>query len=288
MSALAWLAHDPAMTWKAFWWCIAAGISNAIAIVCLYRALAVGKMGLTAPVAAVLTAVLPVVAEIRSQGLPSGFQITGFALAFVAIWLIAKPEGAAGRPQGLGLAILAGIGFSGFLLMIRLANTPAIFWPVAAVRISSVILVSAVIIFQRGPWLPRQNSLWIAALAGCFHTPVIFLSGDQDAAADLRAIVPQAETAVVKEGLSNYACISLSAEASRGLIREGAARAMRRISEIPPYRIEGPVSLQIEYTTRNALGMDAHLRAGAEIVDARTIRYSGKDFMEAWTRFQRP
>jgi D-amino peptidase len=54
-----------------------------------------------------------------------------------------------------------------------------------------------------------------SALAGAFNTPVIFLSGDQAAAADLRAIVPQAETAIVKEGLSNYTCISLSAEAAR-------------------------------------------------------------------------
>lgn len=122
-----------------------------------------------------------------------------------------------------------------------------------------------------------------AALAGWFHTPVIFLSGDQDAAADLHAIVPQAETAVVKEGLSNYACISLSAEAARTLIRQGAARAMRRISQIPPYRIEGPVTLQIEYTTRNALPVD--IPEGAEMLDARTLRYTGKNFLDVWKRY---
>lgn len=122
-----------------------------------------------------------------------------------------------------------------------------------------------------------------AALAGWFHTPVIFLSGDQDAAADLHAIVPQAETAVVKEGLSNYACISLSAEAARNLIRQGAARAMRRIGQIPPYRIEGRVSLQIEYTTRNALPVD--IPEGAEMIDARTVRYTGKNFLDLWKRY---
>ena len=53
-------------------------------------------------------------------------------------------------------------------------------------------------------------------------------------------------------------------------------------------QIAGPVEIQIEYTTRNALGVDAHLRPGAEIVDPRSIRYHGKDFMEAWTRSQRP
>jgi D-amino peptidase len=117
--------------------------------------------------------------------------------------------------------------------------------------------------------------------------PTIFLSGDQAAADDLRAVVPQAELAVVKEGFSNYACQTLSAQSARELIHDGARRGMQRIGEIKPYRIEGPVTIQIEYTTRNALGVDANLRPGVEVIDARTIRYSGKDFMEAWTRYER-
>lgn len=124
-----------------------------------------------------------------------------------------------------------------------------------------------------------------AALAGAFNTPVIFLSGDQAAAANLRAIVPEAETAVVKEGLSNYTCISLSAEAARGLIRSTAARAFKRLPEIRPYKIDGPVTFQIEYTTRNALPPD--IPAGAEMLDARTVRFRGKDFLEAWRMYMR-
>ena len=127
-----------------------------------------------------------------------------------------------------------------------------------------------------------------AALAGAFNVPVIFLSGDQAAADDLRAIVPDAEVAVVKEGFSNYACQTLSAEAARDLIKEKATRALSKINQVKPYKIEGPVTIQIEYTTRSALGLDAPLRPGAEVVDARTIRYSGKDFLEAWRRSQRP
>lgn len=127
-----------------------------------------------------------------------------------------------------------------------------------------------------------------AALAGAFNVPVIFLSGDQAAAEDLHAVVPEAPLAVVKEGFSNYSCQSLSAEAARNLIHERARAGIQKVTEIKPYKIEGPVTIQIEYTTRNALGVDAHLRPGAEIIDARTIRYSGKDFIEAWTRSQRP
>jgi D-amino peptidase len=126
-----------------------------------------------------------------------------------------------------------------------------------------------------------------AALAGAFDIPVIFLSGDQAAADDLHAIVPEAELAVVKEGFSNYACQSLSATSARALIQDRARHGMQKVAAIKPYKIEGPVTIQIEYTTRNALGVDASLRPGAELIDARTIRYTGKDFLEAWTRAER-
>ena len=122
------------------------------------------------------------------------------------------------------------------------------------------------------------------ALAGWFNTPVIFLSGDQAAADQLKKIDPDAETAVVKEGIDNYACISLSAESARRLIRERAAAAMGKIGKSRPYRVNGPVTIEMEYTSRHALTPDAALKPGAEVVNARTVRFHGKDFLEAWER----
>jgi D-amino peptidase len=115
---------------------------------------------------------------------------------------------------------------------------------------------------------------------------VIFLSGDQAAARELHDIVPDAVTAEVKEGLARYSCITLSAAAARDLIRERASEAARKIGSIRPYRITGPVTLQIEYTTRNSLPIDAGAEPGRELVDDRTIRIHGKDPVEAWTRYE--
>jgi len=89
----------------------------------------------------------------------------------------------------------------------------------------------------------------------------------------------------VKEGLGRYTCLSLSAEAARERTREHARRAMAKIGVIKPYRIDGPVTVEIEFTTRSSLPIDAAARPGAEVVDDRTIRYHGKDFLEAWTRY---
>ncbi|HVT95046.1 MAG TPA: M55 family metallopeptidase [Bryobacteraceae bacterium] len=123
-----------------------------------------------------------------------------------------------------------------------------------------------------------------AALAGAFDTPVILLSGDRAAVEEMRAIVPGAEYAEVKEGLGRYTCLTLPAEAARKLIHDKAQAAMGLIGHIQPYRIRGPVTIQIERTTRNSLSARAGNAAGATVVDDRTIRYSGKDFLEAWTR----
>jgi D-amino peptidase len=126
----------------------------------------------------------------------------------------------------------------------------------------------------------------IAAMAGHFGTPVLMLSGDKAAADELHEIVPQAELAIVKEGLGRNTCISLSAPAARDLIRETARRSMAKIGAVPPYRVAGPVTLQIEYTTRNSLPIDAESRTGAEVIDDRTIRFRGNDILEVWRRYR--
>lgn len=126
----------------------------------------------------------------------------------------------------------------------------------------------------------------IAAMAGHFGTPAIMLSGDQAAANELHEIVPEAELAVVKEGIGRYTCISLSATAARDAIREAARRGMAKIGGIKPYTVSGPVTLQVEYTTRNSLPPDSPMRVGAEVLDDRTIRFRGKDLLEAWTLYR--
>jgi D-amino peptidase len=124
------------------------------------------------------------------------------------------------------------------------------------------------------------------ALAGWYGVPVIMLSGDRAAAADLKAIAPSAEMAVVKEGLGYYSCISLSAAAARDLIREKARRAWQNLASMKPYKLSGPVTIEVESSTRGTPLPLTTLGPGSERLDARTIRYRGKDFMEAWIRWR--
>lgn len=124
------------------------------------------------------------------------------------------------------------------------------------------------------------------ALAGQYGTPVIFLSGDQAAADELKAIVPDAELAVVKRAILRNSCETLSAQAGRDLIRDGARKSMAKIGKIKPYTVPAPVTLEIEYTTRNSINSDARLIPDVKVLDDRTIRYTGTSMVDVWTRYR--
>ncbi|HUX10775.1 MAG TPA: M55 family metallopeptidase [Terriglobia bacterium] len=120
-------------------------------------------------------------------------------------------------------------------------------------------------------------------LAGSFGVPVIMLSGDAAACQELHALVPQAECAAVKSGAGRTAGFMLPHPAAAALIRDKARRAMERLNEIHPYKIEGPVEAKVQFTTRGVRYFQA--REGVEQIDERTWAFRGKDLKDAWLKY---
>jgi D-amino peptidase len=87
----------------------------------------------------------------------------------------------------------------------------------------------------------------VAAIAGYFHIPVIMLAGDQAACDELLDLQPKAVTVAVKRLAGRASTVSLSHEEAKALIGSAAIRAVKRIREFPPWRIEGPVEMRFEY-----------------------------------------
>lgn len=87
----------------------------------------------------------------------------------------------------------------------------------------------------------------VAAIAGYFHIPVIMLSGDQAACDELLDLQPKAETVAVKRLAGRASTVSLSHERAKELIHAAAGRAVKRIREFAPWRVEGPVEMRFEY-----------------------------------------
>lgn len=129
-------------------WALGAGFLAGLSLAIFYRALATGRMGLTAPVAAILGAAIPAIVGILTQGLPGRVRIAGFLLAVAGMWLISRSEDH-GRPQGLGLAVLAGIGFAGFYLCLKQAGSGSALWIAALARVCSFAVTGAVVLFRR-------------------------------------------------------------------------------------------------------------------------------------------
>jgi D-amino peptidase len=120
-------------------------------------------------------------------------------------------------------------------------------------------------------------------LAGAMNIPVIMLSGDTAACKEIHDLIPEAECAEVKSGVSRTAGFMLSHPAACALIREKAQRAMQRLAEFRPYRISGPVEVKVEFTT--TAGTRFEPREGVERVNERTWVFRGKDIMDAWLKY---
>lgn len=140
-------------------WGIAAGVSGVMGIASLYRALAVGQMGIVAPVTAVLSAGIPAAFGALVLGAPAPLTLAGFALALLAIALISSAPRAAGRPAGLGLALLSGAGFGGFLILITRADAAVSLWTLAAAR-ATASAVAWTLALTRGIDRPRDGQAW--------------------------------------------------------------------------------------------------------------------------------
>jgi D-amino peptidase len=87
----------------------------------------------------------------------------------------------------------------------------------------------------------------IAAIAGQFGIPVIMLSGDEAACAEMRELQPLAVTVAVKWLVGKASSLSLSHEEAKRQIREAARKAVAHAEEYPPWKVSGPVEMVIEY-----------------------------------------
>ena len=148
MAALALTNHSTFPSSTSVCWALAAGLSGGAALAIFYRALASGRMGLAAPVAAVVSAGIPTLFAILTEGLPRTIQLAGFVFAGIGLWLISRPENQT-RPEGLGLAVVAAIGFAGFFLCVKQAGNAAALWTAGLARFASFVLTGAIVLVLR-------------------------------------------------------------------------------------------------------------------------------------------
>jgi uncharacterized membrane protein len=185
-------------------WGMLAGIAGTVGVSLLYRALAVGTMGVVAPLTAVCAVAIPVLVSVVMGMQPSALTAAGIGLALVAIVLIAQerraaagdpagqsgtmspeePSGAAGTvagraadrgvsartrdawPAGVPQALASGVAIGIFFVILARTGRDSGLWPLVASRATSLVVFAAAAWLLRRPLRVSARDAALCALCG--------------------------------------------------------------------------------------------------------------------------
>jgi drug/metabolite transporter (DMT)-like permease len=173
-----------------------AGVCAVAGLLGLYAGLAVGRMGVVAPVAALIAAILPVVVGFARQGLPGIEVTTGIGCALVAVVLVSRSPDPAGRRSGIEYAIVGGIGIGLFNVAVGAFPEHRVAWPLVAIRGVALVTSIAIVLVLRRPWrvprplLPAVATVAVLDLAGNGFYVLATQAGRLDVAATLSSLYP--------------------------------------------------------------------------------------------------
>ncbi len=189
--ALAWAIGSPFPGNASLRWALLAGAVGGAALALFYRSLASGKMGLIAPVSAVLSAAIPTIVTAFSEGLPGSRRLFGFALAGIGVWLISRTETGGNRPEGIGMAVIAGCGFAGFYLCIHQAGNGSPLWLSVCSRFASLVVTLIFVVVGRKFRPVSGRILTIGIIAGILDITgsVVFVRASQMGRLDVAVVL---------------------------------------------------------------------------------------------------
>ncbi len=217
--ALIPIIGEPVPPMQDWLWGGAAGLTGAIGLLLLYRALAEGRMSVAAPVSALLAAALPVLVGIFRDGNPGAWVLFGFALALAAVWLVSGGEGLAIRFDELRQPVIAGISFGAFFIFLERASQTSLLWPLVAIRLVSITSMLGYALVTRQAWIPKRESLVPIVLSSILDTignaayALSARTGRLDVAAVLGSLYPGATVLLawvfLKENISRIQTIGI-------------------------------------------------------------------------------
>jgi drug/metabolite transporter (DMT)-like permease len=162
-------------------WSVLAGIAGAIGISALYRGLAVGRMGIVAPVTGVMAALIPVGAGIVLEGVPAPLVLFGIGLGIVAVILVSRvrdeangPSASPGSfvpsappaPSGLGLALIAGVALGAFSVMAAQLSDGHAFGPLVVIRGCEALVIAGAVVVTGAAWRPSRRLVPAISVVG--------------------------------------------------------------------------------------------------------------------------
>lgn len=164
-AVIATIRSEPFPTGDDLLLCVAAGTMGGIGITSLYRGLAIGRMGIVAPITGVLAAIIPVIGGIVLEGWPSQLVLVGIVVAIVAVVLVSRVTDEGGGRAGLPEALIAGTAIGLFGIVISQIGEGFVFSSLTVIRGVQGVLVLVVVLLTRSAWrLPRATLPLIVAV----------------------------------------------------------------------------------------------------------------------------
>jgi drug/metabolite transporter (DMT)-like permease len=154
-----------------FGWGAAAGVSGGTGLIFLYWGLARARMGVVAPVAAGVGAMVPAVFGLLTGERPTPMAMVGVVVALVAIVIVGWPTGtgpggSSDRYIGTREAVLAGFAFGAFFIFLPLAADASGVWPLVGARVGSLTLLWVLLVGLPGRVSIRQETNLLVLGAG--------------------------------------------------------------------------------------------------------------------------
>ena len=175
--------------WDAVGWAAVSGICGAAGLIAFYAGFAAAPISVVAPVAALVSTVLPVGIAIAGGERLTSRMLAGGLICLVAIVLVSMPaarrgrqghrdapDAGAARLRGLAYGAAAGAGFGLFFLCLKNAGQSGVLWPVAISRTAgTLVAVGIAVATKTRPWRRDGGGTGVIAL----------VSGVVDAAANV-------------------------------------------------------------------------------------------------------
>lgn len=146
--------------------CVVAGVLGGVGILALYRGLAIGRMGIVAPVTGVLAAVIPVLGGIVLEGVPDGIVLVGIGLAIASVVLVSRVADEGGGRAGLVEALIAGVAIGCFGIVISRISDGQVFSSLTLIRLVQAAVVIGIVLATRSVWRPPADAVVPIAVIG--------------------------------------------------------------------------------------------------------------------------
>ncbi|HLB18701.1 MAG TPA: DMT family transporter [Gaiellaceae bacterium] len=145
---------------------IPAAISGTLGLFAYYQGMAVGAMSIVAPIAGISAAV-PVVFGIATGDRPSLWQWLGITAALCGVFLASREPGRSSKvAAGVGLALLAAIGFGGYFPAMHAAGNADYWWASLIFRTTSTFVILAAVAIRRPSLAVQPIQIPVLVLIG--------------------------------------------------------------------------------------------------------------------------